>query len=80
MVFAVPMKTDERRHDRLYLALVALALAILLGAGLTLAPGSSDGARGVGRARNVDVELVRRMMGDGRLSDHEAAFYRVVAP
>jgi hypothetical protein len=59
--------------------LLALAAALLLMLALALHPGTDVGPTGegiTGRPRNVEVDLLRRRILAGELSDKEAMYYR----
>ncbi len=67
------------KDDRFFLA--ALAAALLLMVLLATGPAAGPGAAGpgpalAGRPRDVDTVLIRRLILEGRLSDHEALYYR----
>lgn len=71
----------SRAADRLYVALVVLALLVLLGGTLTqVSGGRGGGGGGGGRPRSVDLERLERLVRGGRLSDREAEFWRPVGP
>jgi hypothetical protein len=59
--------------------LLALAAALLLMLALALRPGTDAGSAGdgiTGRPRNVDVDLLRRRILAGELTEKEAMYYR----
>ena len=64
------------------LLLLALAVVILLMAILVAAPNAADRVEGdpesalAGEPREVDVDLLRRRLIRGELSDREALYYR----
>ena len=64
-------------EDRVLVA--GLVLALCLMAALVFAPGPSAGAAGeselAGEPRDVDVDLLRRRITRGELSEREALFY-----
>ena len=76
-----------RRIEILYLAAVLVFAAWFVG--LTLAgareawirttPGGFAGAGAAGQPRDVDLERIREMIRQKRLSDHEAEFYKPAA-
>jgi len=67
-----PVKTADR------LLLLAIALVLLLMALLVLGPGLGPTTTPAltGEPREVDVDLLRRRLIRGELSDHEALYYR----
>jgi hypothetical protein len=76
-----PRTHDERgAGDRLFVAALTLVALLALGNLWTArrtAP--TDGLRApaaAGSVRDVDPMLIRRLIQEGKLSDHEAAHYR----
>lgn len=65
----------RQSRDGWYVVLVALVL-LVLAVGTWRRPAPPEGSRGMGRARNLDIELVRGRIQEGSLSGHEAEFYR----
>lgn len=66
-----------RRIDLLYLLCVGVLAVLFLGDVLTRAvdvegPRSAPVAGAAGQPRDVDVDLLRELIRQGRLSDHEA--------
>lgn len=66
-----------RSADRWLLVAVLAALVLMIA--LALGPGGDTGPTGgetAGRPRNVDVDLLRRRIVAGELSEKEALYYR----
>lgn len=73
-----------RRTDAIYLLAVGvLALVFALDVVSRAVGPDTSGATatgGAGRARDVDMERLRRLLRQGYLSDHEALYYRPCDP
>jgi len=75
----------SRAADRVYLVAV-LALAVLfaanvLGLALEPSPSTAQAAAGsAGRPRDVDMDALRKLLREGRLSNREARHARPLSP
>jgi hypothetical protein len=67
-----------RRSDRLFLLALGV-VAVALGAQVLAAPTPLPSRAGMGgEVRDVDVERIRQLIEEARLSDHEAEHYRAL--
>ncbi len=69
------MKPNDRALLIAIAALLILMAVLVLNPGTPI-PGTASGSALAGEPRDVDVDLLRRRLIRGELSDHEALYYR----
>ncbi len=69
------MKPNDRALLIAIAALLILMAILVLNPGAPI-PGAASGSALAGEPRDVNVDLLRRRLIRGELSDHEALYYR----